>query len=591
MSEEVILDITTVEETVTIDTTDPEVIEIKVVSVSGSASWNDISDKPTAFPPTAHKSTHAIGGPDALSPADIGAQPAGNYATGGGTATGINTGDQTITLTGDVTGSGTSTFTATIANDAVTFSKMAHIASGTIIGRHASGTGSPQSITIDGGLVLQGGKLELSDIGTAGIYKSVTVDGKGRVTAGTNPTTLAGYGITDAAALVHTHGNISNSGAIGATSNLVVVTGTGGILTTQSRSGIDSRTSFPNDVVTAATADNVANTIVKRNSDGESYFHVVDTQGLNVTETYYPSNAFYSYLGSSAATHRTALGLTSLATTTAGTGVTTALAANVGSSGAFVVNGGALGTPSSGTLANATGLPISTGVAGLGSGVATFLATPTSANLAAAVTDETGSGSLVLANSPTLTSPSIAGAAQFTGTDRPTSAATGSPAATSLITRADGDARFPFSQTKICSQTDTTSTTFVDVNGWTGWALEANTWYKIEVCACVTVTSGLMYWSLVSTQDLDYPATGSTGSGTGFQPNGLGNSQFRASARIIYIWASQSAQTAKVGSCHCYFRTGPIAPTIKIQTNQPGTPSGTATIFANGVAVISKIPI
>ena len=33
---------------------------------------------------------------------------------------------------------------------------------------------------------------------TAGTYKSVTVDSKGHVTAGTNPTTLSGYGITDA---------------------------------------------------------------------------------------------------------------------------------------------------------------------------------------------------------------------------------------------------------------------------------------------------------------------------------------------------------------------------------------------------------
>lgn len=33
---------------------------------------------------------------------------------------------------------------------------------------------------------------------TAGTYRSVTVDAKGRVTAGTNPTTLSGYGITDA---------------------------------------------------------------------------------------------------------------------------------------------------------------------------------------------------------------------------------------------------------------------------------------------------------------------------------------------------------------------------------------------------------
>jgi hypothetical protein len=42
-------------------------------------------------------------------------------------------------------------------------------------------------------------------------------------------------------------------------------------------------------------------------------------------------------------------------TTTTGTGVVTALGVNVGSAGAFVVNGGALGTPSSGTVTNLTG--------------------------------------------------------------------------------------------------------------------------------------------------------------------------------------------------------------------------------------------
>jgi hypothetical protein len=52
----------------------------------------------------------------------------------------------------------------------------------------------------------------------------------------------------------------------------------------------------------------------------------------------------------------------------------------------------ALGTPASGTLTNATGLPIATGVSGLGTGVATFLGTPTSANLRAALTDEVGTG-------------------------------------------------------------------------------------------------------------------------------------------------------------------------------------------------------
>ena len=71
----------------------------------------------------------------------------------------------------------------------------------------------------------------------------------------------------------------------------------------------------------------------------------------------------------------------------------------------YVAPGGALGTPSSGTLTSCTGLPISTGVSGLGSNVATFLATPSSANLASAVTDETGSGALVFATSPTLVTP------------------------------------------------------------------------------------------------------------------------------------------------------------------------------------------
>jgi hypothetical protein len=76
--------------------------------------------------------------------------------------------------------------------------------------------------------------------------------------------------------------------------------------------------------------------------------------------------------------------------------------------------------------------------ADLGTNVATFLATPTSANLASALTDENGTGGgFVRAEGATLTSPSIAGTASFTDTTRPTSAGTGTPAATSLMTRDD----------------------------------------------------------------------------------------------------------------------------------------------------------
>jgi hypothetical protein len=69
-----------------------------------------------------------------------------------------------------------------------------------------------------------------------------------------------------------------------------------------------------------------------------------------------------------------------------------------------------LGVPTSGTLTNCTGLPIATGVSGLAGNIANFLATPSSANLAAALTDETGTGANVFANTPTLVTPVIGAA-------------------------------------------------------------------------------------------------------------------------------------------------------------------------------------
>lgn len=101
--------------------------------------------------------------------------------------------------------------------------------------------------------------------------------------------------------------------------------------------------------------------------------------------------------------------LTTSGCTGGGSSAFSALTSSTNTTAAMVVGTGAsLTTSGSGTI-TATAVPV-TGITGMGTGVATFLATPSSANLAAAITDETGTGVAVFGTSPTIASATLSGA-------------------------------------------------------------------------------------------------------------------------------------------------------------------------------------
>jgi phage-related tail fiber protein len=99
-----------------------------------------------------------------------------------------------------VKGNGTSLSAAVAGTDYVIPSGSVQAANQFVTARTIAMTGdvSWTSASFNGTANVTGTATLANSGVTAGTYKSVTVDAKGRVTSGTNPTTVAGYGITDA---------------------------------------------------------------------------------------------------------------------------------------------------------------------------------------------------------------------------------------------------------------------------------------------------------------------------------------------------------------------------------------------------------
>jgi len=180
-----------------------------------------------------------------------------------GTSSGTNTGDQTAT-TVSVAGGYTS-FTPASLNVESALSAI----SGALENKADSSPATTVTlgpIRVGTGLGIASGTLSVS-YGTSGTTACVGNDARlsdartptahtqawSTITA--TPTTLTGYGITDAASSTHTHGNLTNAGAIGSTSGQIVVTTTSGVLTTAATIAASAVTGLATVATSGAYAD------------------------------------------------------------------------------------------------------------------------------------------------------------------------------------------------------------------------------------------------------------------------------------------------------------------------------------------------
>lgn len=340
------------------------------------------------------------------------------YVSVGGTGTVTSVATGTGLTGGPITTTGTIALAnTTVTAGAYTLANITVDAQGriTAAANGSAGTGTVTDVSVVSANGLAG--TVATSTSTPAITLSTTVTGlvKGNGTALSAATAGTDYVAPGGALGTPSSGTATNLTGLplstGVTGTLPVANGGTGTTTPALVAGtnVTITGAWPNQTINASSTAQVYPGAGIPNSTGSAWGTSYSTTGTGDVVLSTSPTLVTPALGTpSSATLTNATGLPiSTGVSGLGTGVATALAVAVGSAGAPVVNGGALGTPSSGTLTNATGLPISTGVSGLGTGVATFLTTPSSANLISVVSDETGSGVLVFNNAPALTNPTV----------------------------------------------------------------------------------------------------------------------------------------------------------------------------------------
>ena len=250
----------------------------------------------------------------------------------------------------------------------------------------------------------------------------------------------------------------------------------------------------------------------------------------------YRAASTFTYATGVAATHRTALGLTTLATTTAGTNV------------------------------------------------ANFLEFPTSANLASALTDENGTGGgFVRAEGASLTTPTLVGTPVFNAT-----AYTYGAGAAAAHRDALGVAGKQSKTTT--SAVTSTNAVAADISDLTGFNLEANTTYRLTLHSIITTSSGGSFEFFFIASGTTYQG-GTAQVGSGIQRSGgvvAGGYHYNTTS-FSPLYATQNLTNGHTYGEY-YFRTSGTAGTAKMQFSQRSSAiAGTTTVAAGATAILEKI--